>query len=105
MQLALTLRLSLLTLVGGLLLAEQEKNRISVEIYGQIYKVVGTESTGHMRLVAAIVDDKMREISVHNPTLDNAKLAVLTAVNTVHELLKLKEQVEILEEQLKKLKD
>ena len=105
MQLALTLRLSLLTLVGGLLLAEQEKNRISVEIYGQIYKIVGTESTGHMRLVASIVDDKMREISVHNPTLDNAKLAVLTAVNTVHELLKLKEQVEILEEQLKKLKD
>lgn len=105
MQLALTLRLSLLTLVGGLLLAEQEKNRISVEIYGQVYKIVGTESTGHMRLVASIVDDKMREISVHNPTLDNTKLAVLTAVNTVHELLKLKEQVEALEEQLKKLKD
>ena len=91
--------------MGGLLLAEQEKNKISVEIYGQVYKIVGTESTGHMRLVASIVDDKMREISVHNPTLDNTKLAVLTAVNTVHELLKLKEQVEALEEQLKKLKD
>lgn len=99
------LKLSLLTLVGGLLLAEQQKNKISVEIYGQVYKIVGTESMGHMRLVASIVDDKMREISVHNPTLDNTKLAVLTAVNTVHELLKLKEQVEILEEQLKKLKD
>ena len=99
------LKLSLLTLVGGLLLDEQQKNKISVEIYGQIYKIVGTESMGHMRLVASIVDDKMREISVHNPTLDNTKLAVLTAVNTVHELLKLKEQVEILEEQLKKLKD
>ncbi len=99
------LRLLLLTLVGGFTLAEQEKNRISVEIYGQTYKVVGTESTGHMRLVASIVDDKMREISVHNPTLDNTKLAVLTAVNTVHEYLKLKQQVEALEEQLKKLKD
>ena len=86
-------------------MAEHEKNKISVEIYGQVYKIVGTESTGHMRLVASIVDDKMREISVHNPTLDNTKLAVLTAVNTVHELLKLKEQVEALEEQLKKLKD
>lgn len=105
MSQALTLRLSLLTLVGGLLLAEQQKNKISVEIYGQTYKIVGTESMGHMRLVASIVDDKMREISVHNPTLDNTKLAVLTAVNTVHELLKLKEQVETLEEQLKKLKD
>ena len=70
-----------------------------------IILIVGTESMGHMRLVASIVDDKMREISVHNPTLDNTKLAVLTAVNTVHELLKLKEQVEALEEQLKKLKD
>ena len=99
------LRLSLLTLVGGSLLTEQQKNKISVEIYGQTYKIVGTESMGHMRLVASIVDDKMREISVHNPTLDNTKLAVLTAVNTVHELLKLKEQVEALEEQLKKLKD
>ena len=99
------LRLSLLTLVGGSLLTEQQKNKISVEIYGQTYKIVGTESMGHMRLVASIVDDKMREISVHNPTLDNTKLAVLTAVNTVHELLKLKEQVETLEEQLKKLKD
>ena len=104
MQQALALRLSLLTLVGGSLLAEQQNNKISVEIYGQTYKIVGTESMGHMRLVASIVDDKMREISVHNPTLDNTKLAVLTAVNTVHELLKLKEQVEALEEQLKKLK-
>ena len=97
--------LSLLTLVGGLFLAEQEKNRISVDIYGQTYKIVGTESTGHMRLVASIVDDKMREISANNPTLDNVKLAVLTAVNTVHDHLKLKEQVEELEEQLKKSKD
>ncbi len=85
-------------------MAEQEKNRISVEIYGHTYKMVGTESTGHMRLVASIVDDKMREIHVHNPSLDSSKLAVLTAVNTVHELLQLKKQVEKLEEELKKLK-
>lgn len=85
-------------------MAEQEKNRISVEIYGHTYKMVGTESTGHMRLVASIVDDKMREISAHNPALDSSKLAVLTAVNSVHELLQLKEQVEQLEDQLKKLK-
>ena len=85
-------------------MAEQEKNRIAVDIYGHSYKIVGTESTGHMRLVASIVDDKMREIHVHNPSLDISKLAVLTAVNTVHEMLKLKEQVEKLEEEMKKLK-
>lgn len=85
-------------------MAEQEKNRISVEIYGHTYKIVGTETTEHMRLVASIVDDKMREISNQNPSLDSAKLAVLTAVNSVHDLLKLKEQIKALEEQVKKLK-
>lgn len=86
-------------------MAEHEKNRISVEIYGHTYKMVGTETTGHMRLVASIVNDKMREISVHNPSLDSTKLAVLTAVNSVHEILQLKERVEELEEELKKIKD
>lgn len=86
-------------------MAEQEKNRISVEIFGHTYKMVGTESTGHMRLVASLVDDKMREISVLNPSLDSSKLAVLTAVNTVNEMLKLKIEVEKLEDELRKLKD
>lgn len=96
--------LALPMLLGGITLAEQEKNRISVEIYGRTYKMVGTESTGHMRLVASLVDDKMRQISAHNPTLDSSRLAVLTAVNSVHELLQLKAQVEALEEEVKRLK-
>jgi cell division protein ZapA len=85
-------------------LSEQHKIRISVDIYGQTYKMVGSESSGHMRLVASMVDDKMREINSHNPSLDSAKLAVLTAVNTVHEHIKLKEQIEQLEEEIKRLK-
>lgn len=85
-------------------MAEQEKNKISVEIYGHTYKIVGTESTGHMRLVASIVDDKMRELKSLNPSLDSVTLAVLTAVNVVHESLKLNEKIEMLEDELKKLK-
>ena len=55
-------------------------------------------------LVASMVDDRMREISSRNPYLDSTKIAVLTAVNSVHDYLKLKEQLEQMEEQLKKLK-
>lgn len=88
----------------GATMENQEKNKISVEIYGHTYKMVGSESIGHMRLVASIVDDRMREMNVHNPSLDSTKLAVLTAVNTVHDYLLLKEQMEQLEEELKKLK-
>lgn len=92
------------TLKEGATMENQEKNKISVEIYGHTYKMVGSESIGHMRLVASIVDDRMREMNVHNPSLDSTKLAVLTAVNTVHDYLLLKEQIEQLEEELKKLK-
>ena len=83
-------------------MSEQEKTRISVDIYGQNYKMVGTETSGHMRLVASMVDDKMREIHSHNQQLDIAKLAVLTAVNAVNDYIKVKEQLELLEEELKR---
>ena len=85
-------------------MADKEKTRIAVDIYGQTYKMVGYETSIHMRQVASIVDDKMREISSHNPALDSTKIAVLAAVNSVHDYLKLKEQVEQMEIQLKKLK-
>lgn len=85
-------------------MSDQQKNRTSVEIFGYTYKMVGPESTGHMRLVASMVDEKMREIYATNPSLDSSKLAVLTALNATHDYLKLKEQVEQLENELKKLK-
>lgn len=75
-------------------LSELRKNRTTVDIYGQQYTIVGTESTSHIRLVASMVDEKMREISGSNPSLDSSKLAVLTAVNAVHDLLKLKDILE-----------
>ncbi|MDS9471679.1 cell division protein ZapA [Sporosarcina pasteurii] len=85
-------------------MADEQKTRIAVEIYGQTYNMVGTETSSYMRQVASMVDDKMREISERNPSLDTAKIAVLAAVNSVHDYLKLKEQVEQMEEELKNLK-
>ncbi|AIE60972.1 cell division protein ZapA [Bacillus methanolicus MGA3] len=87
------------------MLSDAQKNRISVEIYGQQYVIVGSESTSHIRLVASIVDDKMREISSKNPSLDTSKLAVLTAVNAVNDYLKIKDRLERLENELKRVKD
>jgi cell division protein ZapA len=90
---------------GGNHLAEQQKTRVTVDIYGQQYTIVGTESSSHIRLVASIVDDKMREISEKNPTLDISKLAVLTAINIVHDYIKLKEEYDRLLQKLHKVKD
>lgn len=85
-------------------MADEQKTRVAVEIYGQTYTIVGTETTAHVRHVASLVDERMREISVRNPYLDSSKIAVLTAVNSVHDYLKLEEKVQQLEEEVKRLK-
>ncbi|NQD64994.1 cell division protein ZapA [Bacillus haikouensis] len=86
-------------------MSEEQKSRTTVDIYGQQYTIVGTESTSQIRFVCSKVDDKMREINSMNPSLDTGKLAVLTAVNAVNDYIKLKEQFEELEREIKRLKD
>lgn len=66
---------------------------------------MGTESPNHIRLVASLVNDKMREIHSKNPNLDVNKLAVLTAVNAVNEYLKMKDELEQLKLEQQKEKD
>lgn len=82
------------------MLSDVKKNRTQVTIHGQQYFIIGDESEEHIRLVASLVDDKMRQISANNPMLDVNKLAVLTAVNAVNDYLKLKERFERLEREL-----
>ncbi|AST92796.1 cell division protein ZapA [Sutcliffiella cohnii] len=86
----------------GAYVLSDNKTRTTVDIYGQQYSIVGTESISHIRLVASIVDEKMREINGKNPNLDINKLAVLTAVNVVHEYIQLKDAYDTLERELKK---
>jgi cell division protein ZapA len=86
-------------------LVETKKIRTTVDIYGQQYAIVGTESSSHIRLVASMVDDKMREIGSKNPSLDVSKLAVLTALNAMNDLVKLKDYIEKLESELNRVKE
>jgi cell division protein ZapA len=85
-------------------LSNPQKSRISVDIYGQQYIILGSESPSHIRFVASLVDDKMREIGIKNPSLDVNKLAVLTAVNAVNDYIKIKEELEKLQEEIKREK-
>jgi cell division protein ZapA len=87
------------------MLSNNQKNRTPVDIYGQQYIIMGSESPSHIRHVASLVDEKMREISSKNPNLEATKLAVLTAVNAVNDFLKMKDQLERLQTELLKEKD
>lgn len=73
-----------------------QKTRITVEIYGRTYTIIGNADKNHMRLVASTVDDKMKEIYQANKSLDTTRLAVLTAVNTINDYLKLEADYEAL---------
>ncbi|MGG3469683.1 cell division protein ZapA [Neobacillus pocheonensis] len=86
-------------------MSNTEKNRTTVDIYGQRYVIVGMENSSHVKYVASLVDDKMREISSKNPLLDASKLAVLTAVNAVNDYIKIKDELERLQAELQKEKD
>lgn len=68
------------------------KNRIAVDIYNQQYTLVGKDDPEHMRNVAGLVDEKIREIGVKSAGLDTTRKAVLTAVNVMDDYVKLKEK-------------
>ncbi|MCJ7839813.1 cell division protein ZapA [Lederbergia sp. NSJ-179] len=86
-------------------MSDQEKVRVSVVIHGKQYTITGTESPDHMKDVAEIVDEKMREIHSINPNLNTETLAVLTAVNSIHEYTKLQEEYERLLQELHRIKE
>ncbi|MGM8213317.1 cell division protein ZapA [Virgibacillus sp. W0430] len=77
-------------------MTDQEKTRITVEIHKKMYTIVGTESPNHVQQIARLVDEKMHEIQKSNVYLDTTRLAVLTAVNTMNDYIKLKEEYETL---------
>lgn len=52
-----------------------------VEIFGRTYSVRAAGEADYIRELASFVDQKMREVSEHAPTVDAAKIAILTALN------------------------
>ncbi len=86
-------------------MSQSDKTRITVNIYGKGYTVVGRENSHHVKLIASLVDEKMREIHDVNKSLDTSRLAVLTAVNTMNDYIKLKQEYEELQQSIKQKED
>lgn len=60
---------------------EQKASATQVEIFGQTYSVRAAGDAAYIKELAAFVDRKMREVAEHAPTVDVAKIAILTALN------------------------
>lgn len=87
---------------GGIIVSQTNKTRTTVDIYGKQYTIMGEANAHHVRMVATLVDDKMREIHEANKSLDSTKLAVLTAVNTMNDYMNLEKQYEELKRSIQK---
>jgi cell division protein ZapA len=58
---------------------------VTVEIYDQIYHLSG-EDAEHIRLLAELVDMRMRAVAAQGRTADSLRVAVLAALNIADEL-------------------
>jgi cell division protein ZapA len=79
----------------------EEKNRLTVSIYGKNYTIVGDESPEYMRTLAGYVDEVMHRVGQGNTRLDTSKLAILTALNIANDYFRLRQKYEELENKLK----
>ncbi len=62
---------------------------ISVEIFGETYKVRGDEDRGYIADLARYVDSKMKSITESSVTGDSLRVAILAALNIADEYFKL----------------
>ncbi len=64
----------------------------STDIYilGQKYTIRGDASEEYMKRLADFVDEKIREVLKHSPTLPPIKATIIASINITDELFKLK---------------
>jgi cell division protein ZapA len=86
---------------GGTVMKDK-KTRVTVEIMGQQYKMLGEASEEYLHSIALHVDKKMRELSRTGKAMNNTMLAVLTALNITDEYFKLKQELEMAQKQTAK---
>lgn len=86
-------------------MTQDDKTRVTVEINNKSYTIIGQEKPHHVQLIASLVDQKMGEIHSANDQLNTTELAVLTAVNTMNDYMKLKEEYATLLGSLNKKED
>lgn len=81
----------------------QFKNKVNVSINDQLFTIVGEDNPEHIRYVAHLVDDKIKELGYKTAGLDTSRKAILTAVNIMHEKVLLEEENRRLKQQIHKL--
>ena len=67
-------------------MSSKDATKTEVEIFGKIYPLRGHENSEYLQELAALVDDKMREVADQVSTVDTSRIAILAALNLSDEL-------------------
>jgi cell division protein ZapA len=59
---------------------------IKVNIFDQLYSLRSPKGEKHIRQLAQVVDERMRQIAAHTTTFELSRIAVLAALNIADEL-------------------
>lgn len=70
----------------------QEEQKVSVQIFGELYVVRGQGTEEYIKGLAGELDKRMKDIATKFPRLAAHQVATLVALNLTDELAKLKEE-------------
>ncbi|MCT8334939.1 cell division protein ZapA [Leptospira sp. 85282-16] len=68
-----------------------QPQKITKQIFGETYTIVGEASSGYISEVADYVEQRLIDLSKSLPTASKTKLAVLCALNLADELFQMKD--------------
>ncbi len=68
-----------------------KQNKVTVQIFGELYNLKGDHNPERIRKVARMVHDHMGKVATTNASLTATKIAVLAALNIAEEHLQLQE--------------
>ncbi len=75
---------------------------IEVSIFGELYRLKSSREPEHLRLLAEIVDQAMREVADSIPRLGVSRIAVMAALNLASSLVETRRRNEQLSSMLEK---
>lgn len=81
----------------------KEYNQVRVQVAGKFYQLSGFEKPDYFMNLAESTDRRIDEIVHQNPQLDSESAAVVVALSLTDELIKARQEVNMLRQQLESM--
>lgn len=75
------------------------KNTVKIELLGTSFLIASHDEIDYLEKIVTILEEKIREVEIKMPFSDPLKIALLTSLNLIDELVKQKEKPDPLPEQ------